>query len=999
MEMHYFRTVEGEEAFLNLEEVDQKDDGSTKFSRQGVKALKLIRSLSHMKPPTEEHLVAVELIFDEGICISPYTIFKQPLHKDICRSFNEISQFGCELRMALEAAGAFAFIDRVSDKQVAWGTIERILSVFSVCASGFNKLDEAPTAFVHAVVDFFRTSDGMGWNREVLGASNVSVQCVSNVVIGLAKVFNESTLLAKSRKHKSALPGRNPGWHAFQHSNDSVDQELLSLSQNFREDSRMRPGLVQAAIIKVASWIKKTFPNETVREVVLSAARPESFTSYLAEETGGKSSKHVLSIVEAARKLSISISEQLVEEIGGMVQFDLVSQKEVDKVKNQVKRSPKPSRARSRPLPEKLIPIMKEILDEGANGWPGKNFRIDLVVNGKVRNLYCPVIPTLFRTMLDIPLRMGQIRRLDSGEGDVRHFNGDKMKWEKNNGPLAGFWADLVGEPREDFPTRGYAIEIEDEIKPITGLWVNTNKTGDPFAMPWHMPAVFKRLWGLRKWQQKFNPIKTPVGPEVYLDAPQDYPESTKAMMPNIFPLSRLFPTGYWPEQGRIVTSSEIDHAWGLILLEIQHRWNKQHPGNQVTLVDIQPKTGRPCNPRYNIHGLRVRGLTNLRRGGMPLDLLSKFIAGHASLAMTIFYTEPHPSEIADAVEKATARFEAQRQFINDLKRMKVDEALRRTVSLSPSAVRSAIESASQFEFCNAAIGVCPYDGSRCGDGGDLIRKDESEGVSKGVYGPVEPRNCVVCRHFISGPPWMNELTDFSTKLAERRQYLSREESKVNELAAQYDQAYRDGTIGVAEYENRWDELGASMQQLKNEQESVDRAMFYTEVYVSACVKLYNADPKGEAGLMLVTSSRSALFEYREVTEFEQAVRITFAGRVYKVLGDERVERKRDDYCDLMMFNSGVVSPRMRTDVSPEHRRWAMDQYCLFISARASRAEIAGLAAGTLRYSDLGIEEQVRNLLEVSLSEPILLSGVTWPGATWLGVTRRDSPPAVEAMV
>ena len=166
------------------------------------------------------------------------------------------------------------------------------------------------------------------------------------------------------------------------------------------------------------------------------------------------------------------------------------------KSRNEIGKRARPTTVRSRPLPEKLIPIMKEILEEGANGWPGEKFKCDVMLNGKRRSIYCPVIPSLFRVMLHIPLRMGQIRRLDTGEGDVVQFNGETQSWEPNTDALAGYWADIAGTPRENFPTRGYAIEIADEIKPITGIWANTNKTGQPFSIPWHIPSLMNMLWG-----------------------------------------------------------------------------------------------------------------------------------------------------------------------------------------------------------------------------------------------------------------------------------------------------------------------------------------------------------------------------------------------------------------------------------------------------------------------------------------------------------------------
>lgn len=975
--MSYYTTNNGTPIFLNLDTVDRKYDENSEFSEEALQALNLIRSTDSSRPIKSEHLAAVDIVFDEEICISPYTIFRLPLHRDICRRFNEVSELGGDLREALDDAGAFVFLDGVHNRQHSQGIIERVLAVFTASSIGVSKVSDAPPDFVHAAVDFFRTSDGSGWHSDVLRRNAVAMQCVSNVITGLAHVFNDNTLLDKARKHRSASAGKNVGWHAFQNSTDTLDQELLGFFPHFQEDTRIRPNVAHAAIINVASWMKELFPNEQVREVVLSAHRPESFAAFMKRKNGGKLNHSILATVEASRRLAVSINEQLAEQVGGKALFDLISQKEVRTIRNEIAKRPTPSRTRSRPLPEKLIPIMKDILEEGAAGWPGRTFTVDIIRDGVARKLYCPVIPSLFRAMLDIPLRMGQIRRLDSGEGDVRHFDGDTMKWLENKSPLAGFWADLAGEPWENFPTRGYAIEIEDEIKPITGIWANTNKTGQPWAIPWFIPGLMKNLWELRKWQEEFNPIKAPIGPETYLDSPERYSEKTKAEMPQIFPLSRLLPNRYWPTPGRIVTGSEMDHAWCSLLLEIQLRWNDQHPGNKVTLVDIHPKTRQPYRPRYNIHGLRVRGLTNLRRGRMPLDLLSKFIAGHANIMTTIYYTEPHPSEIADEIDKAVARFDTQHEFINELKRMEVDEARKRTVSISESAVSSAIESGSQFQFCNVAIGLCPYDGSRCSDGGILLRKEESREGSKSVYGPVEPRNCVMCRHFISGPPWLNELLEYGTKLCERRQYLAREEEKINGAAGQYEHAHRDGTIGSAVFESRWEELGADVQQVKNEQEMVENAIFNVELLCNASVKLLDGDPNGETGIMLVANNRSSVMEYREVSEFEQAVRITAAGRVHRILGDERVERKRDDYLNLMLFNSGVISPQMITSVSREHRQMAMDQYALFMSSRISPEEIDGLVEGTLHLRDLGIEEEVRSLIDVALSEPILLPGAT----------------------
>ncbi|MBY3273702.1 hypothetical protein HFO05_34855 [Rhizobium laguerreae] len=963
--MTFFTSKNGEDLYLNLEREDLRDGYKVSLP-EITTALNLLRSVAATKRITAEHLLAADSIYDAGVCISPYAIFGCPIHREICRHFNDLSELTQELREALNDVGAFAFLDGVNNRAASQGTIERILAVFSISASGTSEWNDLPLEFVHAVVDFFRTPDGLGWDPEVLGKGAVASQCVSNIVTGLAKIFNDGTLVQKARQHRTPSGHKPQSWHTFQYSLDTLDREMLQFFDVFSADTRMRPALAQAAALNLTTFIRENFPTETIRQVVASATRPETFVSFLKRKGDGMANRSMLATVEAARKLSVDINEQLGSRVGAGALFDLVSPKEVNRLRNEIKKIKKPSSSRSRPLPEKLIPIMKEILEEGEKGWPGKTFQVDLVINGKSLKRYCPVIPSLFLIMLEVPLRMGQIRRLDSGEGDVRIYDGEDLAWTENQGALAGYWADRAGEPREGFPTRGYAIEIEDEIKPVTGVWVNTNKTGKPFALPWHIPNLFKILSELRNWQITYNPISAPIGPEIYLDDPHHYSAATKEEMPEIFPLARLFPTKYWPTPGRTVTRSELDHAWCWLLYEIEKRWNQRHPANQITLVDIHSKANQPYRPRFNIHGLRVRGLTDLRRGGMPLDLLSKFIAGHASLLMTIYYTEPHASEVAEAVERAAARSRSQRDFIDNLRRWDVDEARRNTVSTSRTAVPGAVESASHIQFINVAIGVCPFDGTRCSDGGALSRQEGGEENSRNHYESIEPRNCVMCRHFISGPPWLNELQSYGTKMCARRRHLARDEARLNQLATDLEAARDSGLITPVEFDEYWDDHSADMHRVKNEQETVEKSIFNVELLCNASVKLLDQHPAQDAGLLLIANAQSSVVEFKEVSEFEQAVHITAAGRIHQILGDERVEAQRNEWVSQMLFNSGITPPQLMTNVTPEHRRRALDQYALYANSKFSASEIDRLIDGTLRLRDLGLEDRVRKLIDTA---------------------------------
>lgn len=726
-------------------------------------------------------------------------------------------------------------------------------------------------------------------------------------------------------------------------------------------------------MLSISSWLKEMPLYGSLSEVVTSSSRTESLSAYLKRRNDNQASRTTLSILEAARKFSRYVSDHLAVRVRGQTMFDLVTAREVTKLRNEVKKLPKADSARARPLPEKMVPILREILEEGVNGWPGKSglFNVEVDWKGKKLTIYCPVIVTLFLVMLDLPLRMGQVRRLDSGEADLFQFNGELMNWEENTGPHAGYWAREVGQGRYRTDTRGYAREIHDEIRPVTGIFVNTNKTGKPYVIPWSISSLFKNLWALRQWQEKYNPISEPIGPELYLSDRQKYPLKTLQEMPRIFPIARLLPNKYWPHPGRVATSSEINLAWGNLLLEVQRRWNEQHPGNQVLLAEIHPKNGQPHKHRYTIHGLRVRGLTNLRRGGMPLDLLSRFVAGHASVRMTMYYTKPNPNEIAEHIEKAIAAADSQRDFINDLRAMSVDEALRRSVALSPTAVSEAINSGAQAQFCNVSLGVCPFDGARCYDGGKLLQKEVKNGVSRNVYGDIKNRNCVICRHFITGAPWLNQLLDYGTKLCARRQFLARDEERLLHERDRYEQAFKAGEITGALWDNKYDELQADVIQVKEDWEINENSVFEVERLCTAIKKLVDSEQAADGKVLLV--AQESAVEYREISEFKQAAWITAMGRIHRILGDDQVEAKRDQYLDFILANSGIRPVGLMSGVSLAHRKKALDQYALYLDATVAAEDVDDLVNGHLRLQDLRIHEQVRNLIEVSLYEPVLL--------------------------
>ncbi|ASY58274.1 VPA1269 family protein [Sinorhizobium sp. CCBAU 05631] len=530
--------------------------------------------------------------------------------------------------------------------------------------------------------------------------------------------------------------------------------------------------------------------------------------------------------------------------------------------------------------------------------------------------------------------------------------------------------------------TRGYAYRFEDTVPNITGFYVNTNKTGEPYQIPWEHEETHKRLWHLRQWQVRYNPIKKALSPEQYLDNPDEYPDVTKKRLPRILPIARLFPTSRRPWAGRIPTSSEIDKAWHKLMVEVERRWNLENPDNQVMIVRYQEKTGQPQGSIYNIHGMRVRGLTDLRRGGMSLDVLSKFVAGHASLMMTLYYLEFEPASVNAMISKAAVEAKATEinDFVTDFKKLSYEDARRRSVSVHPDAIAAAVESPSKIEFCNVDIGMCPFDGARCYDGGPVLRADNRSGGSFGVHGDVGSRNCIMCRHFVSGPPWIPQLELYGGKLCAKRQYLARKETEINERAALLRDQREAGLNTRAEEMTASAALQADLIAIKDEQEMNETAIFNVEMLLTASIEIMARTEEGdsESGIALVGNDRRSAVQYVEVPEFVRALMLARVAEVYPVLGDDRIIAERDRMIDLIMHNAGEVPLGLRVNITDRQRNRARDMLSKWMLGRLKAHDIAALGDGRQRLQDLRVAGEVKAMISRALSDSVPLgTGLT----------------------
>ncbi|WP_165511966.1 VPA1269 family protein [Rhizobium leguminosarum] len=954
---------------LNVSDHDCFNDGSL-LGPKLTAALKMIRAIPSQREPTPPEFAAADFLFDEGVIISPRTVFRKgrPLHRAICTHFNNLSPFGVALRERLEDEGCFDFLKTVNSYNDSVAVLERAITVLAMSTDGLESVNHVPPELLNEYVDYFRTEDGLRWQQQIFGIGYVSKQSMSQFVAALSRIYPGADLSEKSRQHRTATGGRRT-WAFHTSSKDPQVQEILRFHDLYKSEALTDPSKVQKAIQLLLDYLTEREAGRSIREVLERRSRSVTFGEYMTAKVGAVT-RHVVDTVRIAKNFADFIFETLVAEHQQADLFPLISERELSKVTNGlIKSERRRTTAAARPLPEKVFPLVREILDEGQLGWPGKCGHFDVKIShaGKPLKLYCPVIPTILSAAFDIPLRIVQLRRLDSGEGDTRRFNADSMSWEDNDGPHAGYWADQAGLPHEDFETRGYARLIRDPLKDVTGFFINTNKTGMPYEVPWEHERLHKAFWNLRKWQEKYNPVTRPIMPGDYVDQKKRLSEKTKARMPPIFGLARLFPIERKTMVGRIVLHDEVEAGYVYVLREAERRWRNLYPDIPMELVRRDPNGS--YRPLYGMHGLRVRGITNLHRSGMPLEVISKFVAGHATLMMTSYYLKITAAEIQNMLENAAENSRNARDLIESFKTMKLDEARRRAVSLDPTAISEAVASKSKLEFCNVDYGFCPWDATRCDDGGPVLRED-SQNPSKAVYGPVPGgrNNCIMCRHFVSGPPFLVQLQAVGIKLCERREHLAHQEARINAAVGELEAGYRAKSLETGDFRNKLDVLQQQIIAIKDDQEIAENSIFNVEVLCNAAARLMATEKDPSGATSLIANSRESVIEYLQVTPFERNAWLVAASRIYPVLDEPRIEENRNRYVELVLFNSKMVPPRLMNSITEEEARKAMDLYSHFLLARTSRTQIQALANGELTLRDVGLESEMKKLL-TSVSE------------------------------
>lgn len=176
----------------------------------------------------------------------------------------------------------------------------------------------------------------------------------------------------------------------------------------------------------------------------------------------------------------------------------------------------------------------------------------------------------------------------------------------------------------------------------------------------------------------------------------------------------------------------------------------------------------------YPLHSLRVSLITCYTMDtNLPLPVISKLLAGHTRLLMTIYYNKITPSVMAEKMNEANSALVEREEgaLKNFLQDAEIRQIQLRTASIGDAynSVETVLANRNPIGWEERATGLCLVGGNSvrsdelatvggCWNGGPLL-KDAQFSYSR-VYGPVPhgPENCPRCRWHITDATYLPAL-------------------------------------------------------------------------------------------------------------------------------------------------------------------------------------------------------------------------------------------------
>lgn len=412
-----------------------------------------------------------------------------------------------------------------------------------------------------------------------------------------------------------------------------------------------------------------------------------------------------------------------------------------------------------------------------------------------IHQIWSPVTAMVLFLKLHLPLRTYQVRMLDSGEADEMRY--ESGQWIKNDvHPFA-----IKGLKK------GVFKRFKDNATGLvsTGFYINTNKTADQnkdelergYSIPWQNEDVLYWLEKLRNWQEKYNPILNTTNC-LTLEVKHTRRKQSAAYLTSMGYTSFLMrdAASVGTDKSKPVLEESAQKLWYKLLSQLEHNLlisgETLSNGEKLKLVHEYPSDYNQEKKKtyFPLHSLRVSLITSyVIDANLPLPVVSKLLAGHSRLIMTIYYTKLTPSVMQEKMNEAQALLEDKEQqsihtFLKDAELRQIQS---KTAYSSLESIEVALVNRNPIGWENRHLGLCLAGGNTarsdesktvagCWNGGELIKA--AQHAASRAYAPVAhgPENCPRCRWFITDArylPALNSHLNFMSYKAHEAANLS----------------------------------------------------------------------------------------------------------------------------------------------------------------------------------------------------------------------------------
>lgn len=570
--------------------------------------------------------------------------------------------------------------------------------------------------------------------------------------------------------------------------------------------------------------------------------------------------------------------------------------------------------------------------------------------------LWCPTDWIHTFALTKVPLRGRQIAYNDSGEGDNQIADLDEngaITWVKNPSPLAG------------------STKVQSFIKKLSdghaGMYVTTNKTsnnGAGYSIPWIPEDLSYWLVKLRKWQQKYNPIKEAT-PWTQCVRTNLNDVQLKAKGVNCF----LF---------RAFNEVEPKNPSAALTMRLAATLYHVQPSS-LQLAELKGSAYRLSNYRskYTPHSMRVSLITAyIMEMGMPVEIVMK-VVGHSSIVMSIYYCKVTQRDIRQKFEEAEKQaLKSQAETIQaTIEQNNIEAVKNQLVGSNQDLLKSLTNDTPAGNYVFRDYGICPFAATRCDDGGEEI------GATK-VHSPVPSgylglQNCLRCRHFITGPVFLGGLLSITNEIlleannqSEICRQLQNKVSAINDQIIELDRLEYLANLKQEPFDPaRRSPLEFKLRKLESEYESAAKKMdmllcdlqsVYKHIQLSQ--KIANGlDKKEDTDLALIKMPESEVqIEIDETSHFQQLQEVCENAIIYESCNPSRAIAPRSQLLDRMAsFNE--VAPRLFMLSEEEQLVVGNQLVALFKSRLKSWERVDKLIDGQLKLSDLIGSERIEH--------------------------------------